>query len=325
MIRTLTSLLAGAASAMFCVSSAFATGTVVGFDGPNVGGWSWGGSSVVEAAGGHPGAWLHAAPDTFAPQLFTTVTPTDFSGDWRARKVATLGVDLITNSTQFQFERPLSVILSSGACEIYFVGSSLVPQPGTGWKSFNFTIDSQSTVMPPGWAVLSGPCTQPNAAWNGVMQNVTSVRFFYGDPTFFFIFDIWNVGADNVRIYGDAFTALGGGLAGTSGVPLLKGKGTLAPGSTVQLALTSGKSNSTGALFIGLSAINLPFKGGTLVPNTDVVITGLPVSLAGTLTLGSTWPAGIPSGLSLWFQEWIVDSAGPQGFAASNGLLAVTP
>jgi hypothetical protein len=33
----------------------------------------------------------------------------------------------------------------------------------------------------------------------------------------------------------------------------------------------------------------------------------------------------VPSGLTVWFQEWIVDGAGPKGFAASNGLSGVTP
>jgi hypothetical protein len=326
MTRNLPSLLAGtAAAALLFVSSAFASGTVVGFDGANTGGWSWGPAGVVESAGGNPGSWLHVSTDTFAPQLFTTVQSPEFTGNWRARKVASIGVDLITDNTQFAFERPLSVIISSGACEIAFVGSAMVPQVAEGWKPFDFAIDSQSTTMPPGWFVYSGPCTQPNAAWNGVMQNVTQVRFFYGDPTFFFIFDIWNVGADNVRIYSDAFTTLGGALAGSNGLPALSGKGTLAPHSPVTLALSSAKPSSTAALFIGLSAINAPFKGGTLIPDADVLITGLPVSGAGTLSLASNWPTGLPPGLSLWFQEWIVDAAGPQGFSATNGLLAVTP
>jgi hypothetical protein len=321
----LSSLARTAAAALLGASAAFASGTVVGFEGPNIGGWTYGLPIVIESAGGNPGSWLHAAPDTFAPQLRTSVVTPEFHGNWRAREVASIGVDLLTVSTQFPAARPLSVILSSGSCQIYFVGTSEVPQPGTGWKSFDFAIDSQSTVMPPGWAILSGPCTQPDTAWNGVMQNVTEVRFFYGDPTFFFIFDIWNVGADNPRIFNDVFTTLGGALAGSNGLPQLAGKGTLVPGSPVSLTLSSALPNSTAALIVGLSAVDMPFKGGTLVPAPDILITGLPVSGTGTLALASTWPAGLPAGLSLWFQEWIVDPAGPKGFAASNGLLAITP
>jgi len=35
------------------------------------------------------------------------------------------------------------------------------------------------------------------------------VQFFYGDPTFFFIFQQWEVGADNVRIEGVPTAAAG--------------------------------------------------------------------------------------------------------------------
>ena len=52
---------------------------------------------------------------------------------------------------------------------------------------------------------------------------------------------------------------------------------------------------------------------------------GLAVSGAGTLTLASTWPAGIPSGTVGWAQMWIADAAGEQGLAASNGLGLVVP
>jgi hypothetical protein len=40
-----------------------------------------------------------------------------------------------------------------------------------------------------------------------VIQNVSRVQFFYGDPTFFFIFQQWEVGADNIRIAAGATSA----------------------------------------------------------------------------------------------------------------------
>jgi hypothetical protein len=46
---------------------------------------------------------------------------------------------------------------------------------------------------------------------------------------------------------------------------------------------------------------------------------------AGNLQLAAVWPAGLPSGLSIALQAWIVDAAAPKGFSASNGLLAVPP
>ena len=327
MLRSLAALTVLALALL--AAPALATGTVVTFDNSvNTGGWTWGPPNSFHSTGGNPGWWLGASPppDTFAPQLRTTSAHSPFSGNWRTAKVVSLGVDLRTFSTQFAFSRPLSVILTnSTGCKVYFVGSSLVPQVAEGWKKFNFSIASQSMTMPAGWAILDGPCTDADAAWNSVITDVTEVNFFYGDPTFFFIFDIWDVGADNARIFSDPFSDQGNGLAGTNGVPVLTGSGTLAPSTPIGLLLTNALPGSTTTLIIGLSALNAPFKGGVLVPNPDVLIFGLPINGLGTLALNGTWPGNIPSNVSFYFQHWIVDAGGPVGLAASNGLKGTTP
>jgi hypothetical protein len=64
---------------------------------------------------------------------------------------------------------------------------------------------------------------------------------------------------------------------------------------------------------------------GLLVPQPDVVLGGLPIDAAGVHELDLTWPAGVPRGITPWFQHWIPDPAGPAGFAASNGLSGTTP
>ena len=46
---------------------------------------------------------------------------------------------------------------------------------------------------------------------------------------------------------------------------------------------------------------------------------------AGSKTLGSHWPAGVPSGFSFWSQWWIADAGAPAGYAASNGVRGTTP
>ena len=66
-------------------------------------------------------------------------------------------------------------------------------------------------------------------------------------------------------------------------------------------------------------------RSGVLVPNADVLVPGLPTDANGELFLPFIWPAGVPSGFHLYFQDWIVDPAGPKGFSASNGLQALTP
>jgi hypothetical protein len=293
--------------------------------GVNQGGWTFGANSAIQASGGNPGAWVHTTNlDTFAPQLHTTGTGGPFTGDWRAMGVHSVGVDLITISTQFQFDRECTLELSNGTQTIYYLGSANhVPQPGTGWKSFEFKLDPSSTTMPPGWAVFD--VGDPDPTWNAVITNVKSINFFYGDPTFFFIFDVWNVGADNLRISAQpVWTDLGQGLAGSAGTPVLKGSGQLVGNSNLKLDLTNAAHSAPAALIVGLSALNAPFKGGVLVPDVDLLVS-LVTSTGGMLALSSHWPTGIPSGTSVWLQTWIQDAGGPKGFAASNALRATSP
>jgi hypothetical protein len=76
---------------------------------------------------------------------------------------------------------------------------------------------------------------------------------------------------------------------------------------------------------LGFTNSSVPFKGGTLVPSPDVLIGPFPLDGAGSLVLSAPWPAGLPGAFSTYLQEWIVDPAGPVGFAASNALSATTP
>ncbi len=121
------------------------------------------------------------------------------------------------------------------------------------------------------------------------------------------------------------WTDLGQGLAGSHGVPLLAGSGTLAGGTLVSLTLGNALESSGAAVVIGFSALQAPFKGGVLVPVPDVLLTGLATDGLGGLSLSALWPTGVPSGFALFFQAWIGDAAGPMGLAASNGLCATAP
>ena len=124
---------------------------------------------------------------------------------------------------------------------------------------------------------------------------------------------------------GSPWSDLGQGLAGTHGVPVLDGSGDLSAGSSVTLTLGNAIENAAVGFVLGLSQLNANFKGGTLVPNPDFIITGLTTNGSGDLSLTATWPAGVPSGFVTYFQEWITDPAGPKGFSASNGLAGTAP
>ena len=118
---------------------------------------------------------------------------------------------------------------------------------------------------------------------------------------------------------------VGGGLAGAGGTPVLEGSGSLVGGTPVGLHLSNGQRNKTASLVAGLSLLNAPFKGGTLVPMPDLVLGGMLTTITGDIDLTDTWPVGIASGLTAWFQFWIADSTGPHGLTASNGLSGTTP
>jgi hypothetical protein len=121
------------------------------------------------------------------------------------------------------------------------------------------------------------------------------------------------------------WTDLGFALAGAYGDPTLWAAGSLVVGTPFRLSLGNALESSTAGLFVGLSAINAPFKGGTLVPANDLLVI-LPTSSTGGLDLGlPAWPPGLPTGLVLHMQAWIVDIAGPVGFSASNAVARTVP
>lgn len=302
--------------------------TVVGFEHSiNTGNWTFGPPSSFPATGGNPGWYLHPLPmDTYAPQAHTQGTSV-FTGDWRAQKVLSVGCDLRTFSTQFIFQREVTLVLSNGADSVYFLGTSFVPQVNEGWKSFDFAINAASTTIPLGWSVLNGAGT-PSQVWNNVIQNVTEVRFFYGDPTFFFIFDIWDVGIDNPRIvFQGPWSSIGAGEPGVSGIPVLTGSGPLTAGSTANLDLTNARPLSPAVLFVSTAYSGASLLGGTLVPDPTPpsIILKLQTDAAGAILASGPWPSGVPSGTHLYFQYWIMDAAAQHGASCSNGMLAVAP
>jgi len=122
-----------------------------------------------------------------------------------------------------------------------------------------------------------------------------------------------------------SFTDLANPLAGTHGPPLLTGEGTLIAGDPVSFTLTQARENTTAALIVGTTALNAPLKGGVLVPDPLTIVFGLPTGPDGELALPTTWPPGFPPDYSIYLQYWVTDPAGPEGYAASNGLRATTP
>lgn len=123
------------------------------------------------------------------------------------------------------------------------------------------------------------------------------------------------------------WTDLGHGLGGDDPAPRLAGTGSLWAGNPWSLLLAGAAPGSTVWLCLGFGELNLPFKGGVMVP--DLNAPGLAVPLltdeAGNIPISAVWPANVPSGSTLVFQYWAQDPSGPVGFVSSNAVRADVP
>jgi len=118
---------------------------------------------------------------------------------------------------------------------------------------------------------------------------------------------------------------LGQGLAGSGGVPVLSGDGDLTAGSPTTLSVAGGPAGAQAWWVLGLTELSAAFKGGTLVPSPDVIVGPVDLGASGALSTQFSWPSGLPSATSLYWQTWVADAGAAQGFAATNGLASTTP
>lgn len=217
---------------------------VVTFDGGasgNIGGWTYGLPPTYPSTGGNPTWYLRTSGlDTFAPQLRTTGQSV-FTGNYYALRMARLGVDVNTFAVDFSAaERPLSLILVSnnqtpgnpnddwGA---YFLGPD-IPVPGDGWQSFTYDIPYWVTgaAMPAGWTGIQFGGSSPAPNWGTLITDVDQVVFFYGNPEFFFIFQMWTVGADNIQYLRRIADLNGDGVVDGNDLAILLGSWGPCPG-----------------------------------------------------------------------------------------------
>jgi hypothetical protein len=62
-----------------------------------------------------------------------------------------------------------------------------------------------------------------------------------------------------------------------------------------------------------------------MYPTPQLIVGPFAVSGEGDLALTTSWPVGVPSSVSFYYQWWVIDAAGPAGFSSSNGLQSTTP
>ncbi|MHC5212801.1 MAG: FG-GAP repeat domain-containing protein, partial [Planctomycetota bacterium] len=120
------------------------------------------------------------------------------------------------------------------------------------------------------------------------------------------------------------WTPLTKGLAGTNGIPRQLGTGTLESFAPYEFTLRDARESSFVLYFVGVAQLNVPFKGGTMVPDPLLPALLFETDPAGTLALSGAWPPGA-SGGTIVLQFWVIDPAGPLNYAASNALSASIP
>ena len=107
--------------------------------------------------------------------------------------------------------------------------------------------------------------------------------------------------------------------------PSLTGDGDLLGGHTVSLSVEGAPPLFDATLFIGDSQANMPYKGGTLVPSPDQIITNLTTDASGALVYQTTWPMGLPADQVFYYQIWFRHPTTGAVNSATNGLAAITP
>lgn len=184
-------------------------------NGTNPNGWNFVPWDVIESSGGNPGGWLHADGwDTYYPILKAGASAAaPWTGDFIASGVVRISLDAQTVRTDFPVNGGFAMSLllrdDRGTAGVddddyaYFVGPE-IPLPGDGWKHFDFAVPSRCGVsLPPGWrGGWSGDAVhfRPGVTWQDVLASVDRVEIWWSDPANFAIFQMWEVGADNLAI-----------------------------------------------------------------------------------------------------------------------------
>ncbi len=293
------------------------------FDTSNEGGWTFGAPGESQpSTGGNPGGYLDSGLlDTFAPRLRTTDASSVFVGDFRGQGVSSVGVDLVTFNALSTGGRPLALMLIKDPgtpgdfaddTAAYFLGPN-IPDVGDGWISYDYLVPSSDTELPLGWELLNlGDSGAPaNHTWDEVIQDVDKVQFHYGDPTFFFIFQQWNLGADNVRI--TSSTCVRATVNGQVVFNRIQERplGDLGSGESVVMSFvvnsgnfTEGVPGDTRGYEIDQSSFELTFDGTLIVGLQDpfpggqtpffTLVDGFPVSDGFFVSTSPVSPGGVP-------------------------------
>lgn len=124
--------------------------------------------------------------------------------------------------------------------------------------------------------------------------------------------------------WADTWTEVGPGLAGTLGLPGFWIDGPLCEGGFLLLRVWNLTPSASAWLVLGLGQLGMPFKGGVMVPTTDLIVGPSLADAGGSLWLETPLPLPVPAGFELVMQYWIPDPGAPNGYAATPGIAGYT-
>lgn len=225
------SLLAAALSA-----TALADATVT-FD-AGAEGWvgptGFGGTTVIDPAGGNPGANMHTTFSDFGINFRNDANP-EFLGDYSASDAITISIDVKVDQLDFlglPLSRPWVLDLRNhdisapnGWASVWYEFAWIASATHGEWTTFSVTIDDPSaTVMPAGWGGYGDeneffePVLPDGVTFADVLANVDEIVFTTYEPGFFFTDAFYDVRIDNISIVRATGADCPGDLDGTGDV-----------------------------------------------------------------------------------------------------------
>lgn len=271
------------------------------------------GQSITQAATGPlvDGTIASLGTSTLERSLFQTTLSADFStiGAPEARIIGWLQDDV-----QFDMLVPSDAILGTFDNSVLVEGTAKLP-PDPPCFQWDFGDGVNFDPIDPPTATLA-PFTVDRIAvlahgTEEIVAGLSSLSLLTNKAGSITILD-------ETTLYGNAFTDLGGALAGSNGEPQLSGEGTLLPGSDNLIALDAALPGAPAMLFYSLGAGAAPFKGGTLQTIPVLGSLMLITDNAGSIALPVTWP-DVPE-LTPTFQFAIADRGAVKGVALSNAV-----
>lgn len=193
--------------------AAFAGSSVIvdTFEDGNPNGWDWGlgvaEESFIEPSEGNPGAHLKTFDFVLNAAAWFSSGP-DFTGDFVAKGVTSLGADLLSEQGDPNNEVIYIGMVNFGPTSSPFddiiaqfnTGIASPDFPDDGWVSVDVPLDVDAVETPAGWELVTPFGAPSDAMWSEVVQDVEVVAFGYGPlagPVL--LFDVTR-GLDNPRI-----------------------------------------------------------------------------------------------------------------------------